>query len=124
MGSQCTSTDFGHAGYYGGSVEMDAGWDLPDLSGVTLTLTPVGPLIDGSAGAVITRTVGETVGSYAVRDVPIGRYTVRATRNDEPLVFRMRSSSTYVSNVTADFEPAYNGATSYGIYFMVATTNW
>ena len=117
-------TDFGHAGYYGGSVEMDAGWDLPDLSGVTLTLTPVGPLIDGSAGAAITRTVSETVGSYAIRDVPIGRYTVRATRDGEPLVFRMRNSSTYVSNVTADFEPAYNGATSYGIYFMVATTNW
>ena len=117
-------TDFGHAGYYGGSVEMDAGWDLADLVGVTLTLTPVGPLIDGSAGAVITRTVNGDVSSFAIRDVPIGRYTVRATRNGVPLVFRMKNSSRYVADVTTDFEPAYNGATSYGIYFMVATTDW
>ncbi|MFP5353978.1 MAG: hypothetical protein ACLGIK_02325 [Gemmatimonadota bacterium] len=113
--------DFGHDGYYGGSVEMDAGWDMSDLAGVTLTLTPVGTLIDGSIGQTITRTIAGTVGSFAVRDVPLGRYTVRATRNGTPLLIQMRHTTTYAQSVTTDFEPAYQGATAYGIYFRVAT---
>jgi hypothetical protein len=112
--------DFGHDGYYGGSVVMDAGWDLYELSGVTLTLTPVGLLIDGSTGRTITRTVHESRGSFELKDVPMGRYQLSASRNGMPLVFRMRYSSDYVPQVTADFEPAYVGATVYGIYFMVA----
>jgi hypothetical protein len=117
-------TDFGHSGFYGGSVEIDAGWDLSDLAGVSLTLTPVGKLIDGSTGTTITRAITGDASSFALRDVPIGRYKVSATRNGVPLVIRMRHSSQYVADVTADFEPAYAGATSYGIYFMVATTDW
>jgi len=93
-------------------------------AGVTITLTPTGTLIDGSAGAVMTRTVDASVGNFVLRDVPMGRYTVRATRSGAPLVIRMRHTAGYVADVTADFEPADNGATSYGIYFMVATTNW
>jgi hypothetical protein len=114
--------DFGHSGFYGGSVEVDAGWDLSDLTDVVLTLTPVGALLDGSAGQTITATVAAGRSSLAVRDVPIGRYTVRATRAGAPLVFRMRYASNYVTELTTDFEPSYVGATSYGIYFSVATT--
>ena len=113
--------DFGHDGYYGGSVEMDTGWGMSDLNGVTLTLTPTGPLLDGSSGAEITRTVVGTRGSFAVQDVPMGRYTVRATRHGVPLMILMRFTTEYVSTATADFEPVYNGATVYGIYFAVAT---
>ncbi len=69
----------------------------------------------------ITRTVVGTRGSFTVQDVPMGRYTVRATRHGVPLKIRMRLSTEYVSTATADFEPAYNGATVYGIYFAVAT---
>mgnify|MGYP000063305587 CR=1 FL=1 len=116
--------DFGHDGFFGGSVEVETGWDIPDLSGVTVTLTPVGALLDGSAGTTITRAAQGNGGSLAIRDVPMGRYTIRASRNGAPLVLHMRNTSSYVSEVTADFEPAYNGATAYGIYFMVATTDW
>jgi hypothetical protein len=114
--------DFGHRGFYGGSVEVDAGWDLGDLTGVELTLTPVGALLDGSAGQPITATAVAGRSSFALRDVPIGRYKIRATRDGVPLVFRMRYTSQYVAELTADFEPSYVGATSYGIYFSVATT--
>jgi Carboxypeptidase regulatory-like domain len=113
--------DFGHDGYYGGSVEVDAGWDIYDLDGVTLTLTPVGPLLDGSTGAEITRTVVGTRGSFVMRDVPMGRYTIRATLRGVPLKLLMRFTPDYVSTATVDFEPAYSGATVYGIYFAVAT---
>lgn len=117
--------DFGGSGYYGGSIEVDAGWDMSDLDGVSLTLTPVGTLLDGSAGTTLVRTIDQTQGSFAIRDVPIGRYKISATRNGLPLVFRMRGASQYIDGpITTDFEPAYNGATAYGIYFMVATENW
>ncbi len=116
--------DFGHDGFYGGSVEVDAGWDLPDLAGVTVTLTPVGTLLDGSVGQSITRSVEGSASSFAIRDVPIGRYAIRVLRGGVPLVLRMRNTSSYVGDVVADFEPAYTGATAYGIYFMVATTDW
>lgn len=116
--------DFGQDGFYGGSVEVETGWDLPDLAGVTVTLTPVGTLLDGSAGQPITRSVDGGAASLVIRDVPIGRYAIRVLRNGVPLVLRMRNASAYVSDVVADFEPAYAGATAYGIYFMVATTDW
>lgn len=118
------ATDFGRDGFYGGSVEIETGWDLPDLAGVSVTLTPVGALLDGSTGATITRSAEGTTGTLVIRDVPMGRYALRVMRNGVPLVVRMRNSSSYVADVVADFEPAYTGATSYGIYCMVATTNW
>lgn len=45
---------------------------------VELTLTPTGPLIDGSTGSVLTRSVdiGATV---FVLDIPVGPYAVTAT---------------------------------------------
>lgn len=116
--------DFGRDGFYGGSVEIETGWDLPDLAGVSVTLTPVGALLDGSTGTTISRSVDGSAGTLAIRDVPIGRYAIRVVRNGTPLVIRMRGASNYVSDITADFEPAYTGATAYGLYFMVATTNW
>lgn len=118
--------DFGGSGFYGGSVEVDAGWDMSDLAGVTLTLTPVGALLDGSAGNTLTRAIDLNTGSsFAIRDVPMGRYKISASRNGVPLVIRMKGESQYVDGeITADFVAAYNGATAYGIYFMVATVNW
>ena len=112
--------DFGAGGYYGGEVQMDAGVGLFDLDGVVLTLTPTGPLLDGSAGQVITRRVVGTMGFLRLRDVPIGRYSVRATRNGDPLLIRMRYAASSQSVIAADFEPVYEGATVYGLYFSVA----
>lgn len=74
-------------GYFGGSVSPLRGGDFSDRSTIgndrvnnddqiELQLTPVGPLIDGSAGRTITRTVPAL--KVAV-DVPIGTYKVKAT---------------------------------------------
>ncbi len=119
--------DFGHDGFYGGTVQMDAGWDLFDLDGVLLTLTPVGPLLDGSAGQAINRTVVGTRGTDLLLDVPMGRYRLHATRNGVALKIRLRGAAGYLETVTADFEPAYDGATVYGLYFAVGdgrSTGW
>jgi len=113
---------FGHDGYYGGTIEIDPGWDLADLHGVTFTLTPVGALIDGSTAPPITRTLEGSVTRHTLYDVPIGRYHLKVTRNGQPAFLRMRHTTTWVNEITADFEPAYPGATAYGLYFSVASS--
>ena len=62
--------------YYGGTVWVYGNYSQGDFKNkdVELTLTPDGPLLDGSAGETLTRFVdGNTVA-----DVPIGRYKVTA----------------------------------------------
>ena len=53
----------------------DGGYD----STIHLELTPDGPLIDGSPGKVLTYQVDLTKTVF-VNDIPVGAYTVRATR--------------------------------------------
>ncbi|MFC4637849.1 carboxypeptidase regulatory-like domain-containing protein [Deinococcus hohokamensis] len=63
-------------GAYGGTVWAYGNYSNGNFQNkdVELTLTPDGPLLDGSAGTVLKRFLdGSTV-----RDVPIGRYTVTA----------------------------------------------
>ena len=110
--------DFGRDGYYGGSIEIDAGYNMSDLKDVSITLTPSGNLIDGSTGQTITKTITDYNGSYAIRDVPLGRYQVMVKRNNQPMHIVFRNTTTpLLSPVTTDFVPAYNGATAYGVYF-------
>lgn len=81
--------------YYGGLVILSwtskLGADpVPDGTSLTLTFQPVGPLVDGSTGQVVTRTVTypvpkadqDSVGNPAFKDVPIGKYTVTARMKD------------------------------------------
>jgi hypothetical protein len=117
------SKDFGAGGYYGGTVQMDADIGMFDVDGVVLTLTPVGPLLDGSEGRVISHKVVGTRGFIELFDIPMGRYTVRATLDDVSLSIRMRGASASASTQTMDFEPAYTGATVYGLYFYVSPTD-
>jgi hypothetical protein len=63
-------------GYYGGVIWPDADYGNGDfdIGQVELTLTPDGPLLDGSAGAVLKRTMD----GNSVANVPLGKYTVSA----------------------------------------------
>ena len=91
---------------YGGTVDayMDFSGDLAiDPQYVKLTLTPDGPLVDGSAGEVVTAT------GDGIQDVAVGRYVVTASY-DEPgktstdLLVRVRNKGEYAPSVTAQFE--------------------
>ncbi len=67
-------------GYYGSTVK--AYGDLLsfiNMADVELTLTPVGALIDGSAGTVIKkRLIDVGGGEYGIDDVPVGKYSITA----------------------------------------------
>ncbi|MCD9027119.1 carboxypeptidase-like regulatory domain-containing protein [Luteimonas sp. BDR2-5] len=69
-------------GYYGGFIQLSQAIGFyEDMEAIELTLTPHGPLIDGSPGKTLRLRVGDHywVDRYQVEDVPIGRYMVTAT---------------------------------------------
>ncbi|MBB6097479.1 hypothetical protein HNR42_000896 [Deinobacterium chartae] len=96
-------------GRYGGSLYIDPEvMSNIDRSDVEVTLTPDGPLIDGSKGQVLRRRVGSGGGEFhEVPDLPIGRYkiTARLVSANRPLVLKLRSGGNYVRELTIDFEP-------------------
>ncbi|GAB4014653.1 carboxypeptidase-like regulatory domain-containing protein [Spirosoma koreense] len=66
--------------YYGGTMEMfrDLNADgLWDNENVEFTLTPVGPLIDGSAGSVLKLRAKKRYDDL-IKDIPMGRYKITA----------------------------------------------
>lgn len=78
--------------YYGGTLYLDYSladprpvfaddYSLPEGSEIELTLTPEGPLLDGSAGRrfVVRKKVEEqSTYSLILNNIPIGRYTIEA----------------------------------------------
>ncbi|MER6576342.1 hypothetical protein [Nonomuraea sp. NPDC001023] len=101
--------------YYGGLVATNLWFDnLPedvDQENVRLTMTPVGPLIDGSEGKVVSgRAPVYTDSGWAVVDVPLGRYRITATYRSAtsgkvyPLQVKLTGSAAFGPQVTADFE--------------------
>lgn len=105
-------------GFIGGTV-----WIHPQFGGVDydtndveLTLTPDGPLIDGSVGMPITWRLGD---DYTREDVPMGRYVLTAVHigaGGARRAMRVKSSydgnnSNYAPSVTALF---HNSA-KYGV---------
>src|SRR3546814_19356485 len=67
-------------------------WSSDVCSSDLLTLTPSGPLIDGSQGKTLRLRLGDHywVDRYQVEDIPIGRYTVEATLKSEQGDRRLR----------------------------------
>lgn len=53
--------------------------DYTPYEEIEMTLEPVGPIIDGSAGSTIVSTLGITGDGWAVTGVPYGRYRITAT---------------------------------------------
>lgn len=110
-------------GYYGANVGVygEPG-DVLSMDEVELTLTPDGPLVDGSQGQIITRSLMDIGGGEdGIRDVPIGRYTITAKNKstNQPLQIRKRNTGEYASSFTGAFESGFTGSTSYQIIIQV-----
>lgn len=106
--------------YYGAAVdlnlmEMDAVDAPPDDAVARFTLTPAGPLVDGSEGEILTfeRTIGGMQGrggggldsASLLYDIPLGTYTMRGELNGpdgtRPLFFK-RTSDPRAANERAE----------------------
>ena len=92
-------------GYYGSTLEL---YNEPGLfideNNIVLTLTPVGSLIDGSAG--ITIIASPVVTSFAsLFDIPLGKYNVSATFEGTPLKLKiLDSNESYNVSCIVEFE--------------------
>ncbi|GAO42656.1 carboxypeptidase-like regulatory domain-containing protein [Flavihumibacter petaseus] len=99
-------------GNYGGTILLTraVGSSLFDSENIEYTLTPDGPLIDGSQGAVIV--IHEVANTYKLPDIPIGRYTITAVYKapgggSEPVMLKNRyAGGAFSSGITVNFEPS------------------
>ena len=99
-------------GYYGSPVVIYReimNFDFEEKD-VELTLTPDGPLIDGSIGKPITAKPKHTGDGWCIQDVAVGRYKIVARLKPkkgsagEPLRIKVRNGDDdYAESVTADF---------------------
>jgi hypothetical protein len=78
-------------GSYGAHIDLYAwGTDVP-LDKIKLVLTPIDPvLVDGSPATVLERSVEEVAGTFMAKDIPIGRYTVKAVYGGKTLLLKNR----------------------------------
>ena len=94
---------------YGGTgwvYEDFSSYALEDLSLVTLTMVPIGPLVDGSAGQTLSFALDP---SGAFDDVPIGRYTLTATYDGQDLLVRPRGEGEYAGSAEVGFSAGITG---------------
>ncbi|AXY73532.1 carboxypeptidase regulatory-like domain-containing protein [Paraflavitalea soli] len=108
-------------GDYGGTIILDKqfGSSIYDSENIEFTLTPTGPLIDGSTGQVIKMKHGQpSTNNYGkLVDIPIGYYTMTAVYQSStgniPIKLRDKEhnrTGAFASSIQLYFEPT----TSYG----------
>jgi hypothetical protein len=112
-----------NAGYYGSSIAV---YSQPGSSfamdEVQLTLTPDGPLADGSKGSSITaKLIDIGGGEDGICDIPIGKYIITAinTTTGKRLQVRQRNRGDYTDAYAAIFEPGFTGAYHYQVVVQV-----
>ncbi|KRE99413.1 hypothetical protein ASG89_28035 [Paenibacillus sp. Soil766] len=85
-----------------------------DLSDLEMTLTPIGPLLDGSTGKTIIKRGGPVIGGGGIDEIPVGKYTATARWMPEgyaPIPLPISNGGDYANSVEVEFrEP--NGVNS------------
>jgi hypothetical protein len=115
--------------WYGGRVQpqqasSDDALNLRYPGGmVEVTLTPRGPLIDGSTGQTITQPLPtDRLNRAWIDDVPIGRYTasaklIAANGAEQPLALSAEySGAPFAATLDLEFTPATGGVDAFALY--------
>jgi hypothetical protein len=102
--------------YYGAHVDLyPFGTDV-QMNKVKIIFTPTdSTLIDGSVAASFERYVQDVAGTYMVKDVPIGKYSITAKYPGKKL---------YLQNRHDGKNPALNKAVVFGKYGNLAETEY
>ncbi|MFC5449197.1 stalk domain-containing protein [Paenibacillus aestuarii] len=99
-------------------------WSFPDsmpqfdTTDVEITLTPVGPLFDGSAGQTITRRAAALeTGGHGLDKIPLGRYKMSARWMPEghepmPMLVKVTGTNKFAQSVEFDFNNTPGGGST------------
>lgn len=109
--------------YYGAHIDLYAFGTSAEIDKVKLILTPIdNTLIDGSTAIAIERNVEDVAGTFMVKDIPIGRYSVKAVYAGRNLLLENRHDDSGPS-ITKEVVFGKNGnlaETEYNIEFWVS----
>ena len=114
----------GGTGYYGAHVDLyQFGADV-DMTKVKLSFTPYPgetSLIDGTTVTSFERTVEDVAGTFMVKDVPIGKYIVKAVYAGKKLLLNNRheDDNNEESKMVVFGKNGYLGETEYNIEFYI-----
>ncbi|HEY8894368.1 MAG TPA: hypothetical protein VIM79_06120 [Niastella sp.] len=114
----------GGTGYYGAHVDLyQFGADV-DMTKVKLSFTPFpgeAGLIDGTTATAFERTVEDVAGTFMVKDVPIGKYIIKAVYEGKKLLLNNRHEDdrNEESKTVVFGKNGYLGETEYNIEFFV-----
>lgn len=113
-----------NGGSYGAHVDLYQFGTDADMTKIKLVFTPYpgeATLIDGTGATTFERTVEDVAGTFMVKDVPIGKYTVKAVYPGKQLLLNNRHEDDKdESTKTVVFGKwGYLGETDYNIEFFV-----
>jgi hypothetical protein len=81
----------GDNGYYGAHVDLYQWGTDADMTKIKIKFTPLdSTLIDGSPAKYFERTVEDVAGTFMVKDVPIGKYSIKAVYPGKKLYLENR----------------------------------
>ena len=112
-----------NGGYYGAHIDLYAWGTDAEMNKVKLVLTPLElTLIDGSPAAMLERTVEDVAGTFMAKDIPIGKYSVKAVYAGKTLLLKNRhvDGSAALTQEVVFGKSGYLAATEYNIEFWVS----
>jgi hypothetical protein len=115
----------GSDAYYGAHVDLyQFDVDVP-MNEVKLVFTPYPgetTLIDGSPALAIERNIEDVAGTFMVKDIPIGKYSVKAVYPGKTLLldYRHNSGTPEITKTIVFGKHGFLAATEYNIEFWIS----
>jgi hypothetical protein len=109
--------------YYGAHVDLYPFGTGAQMDKVKIVFTPVdSTLIDGSPAVAFERYVEDVAGTFMVKDVPVGRYSIKATYPGKKLLLENRhdSKGPAIKKPVVFGKYGFLGDTEYNIEFWVS----
>ena len=114
----------GGTGYYGAHVDLYLFGAKVDMTKIKLLFTPFPGetnLMDGTVVTAFERPVEDVAGTFMVKDIPIGKYTLKALYNGKTLLLNDRhlDDNNEETKTVIFGKNGYPGETEYNIEFYV-----
>lgn len=110
-------------GYYGAHVDLYQFGTDAQMNKITIVFTPIdSTLIDGSPVVSFERNVEDVAGTFMVKDVPIGKYSIRAKYPGKKLYLENRhdNNGPALKKTVVFSKHGYLAETEYNIEFWVS----